>query len=129
MKPGFGLIAAVVLPACTLSPRPAPRPIAAGERAWAKCLACHSLEPGRDDHDGPTLHRILGRRVATAPRYDYSPALLALARRQPRWTRAGLDAFLADPQRMAPGNRMGYFGMSDHAERSALIAWLARGER
>ena len=115
---------------CVAAASPSPgAPLSAGERAWAKCLACHAVTPGQDDRDGPTLHGIVGREVAAVPGYRYSPALRRYAERRPRWTREALDAFLADPQVVAPGNTMGFFGMRDPAERAALIAWLASEPR
>ena len=72
-----------------------------GRIAYQKCYACHALEPGRNDLSGPTLHRILGRRIA-AQRFDYSPALRALAKRRPRWDEALLDLYIADPEAVAP---------------------------
>lgn len=113
---GAGCVAAASPPRATLS---------AGERAWAKCLACHALTPQGDDGDGPTLHRIVGREVAGLEGFPYSDALRGYARRQPRWTREALDAFLADPQAAAPGNAMAFFGLRDPTERAALITWLA----
>lgn len=99
--------------------------MAAGERAYQKCLSCHGLGPRENDRDGPTLHGIVGREVASVPGFVYSDAMRAFARRQSRWTRHALDAFLADPQAVVPGNTMGFFGMRDPAERTALIEWLA----
>jgi cytochrome c len=105
--------------------QPEPAAVSAGERAYARCLACHALTPDGDDREGPTLHGIVGREVAGLDGYPYSPALRAYARRQPRWTRAALDAFLADPQTVVPDNAMGFFGVHDPAERAELIDWLA----
>jgi cytochrome c len=105
--------------------QPGPAGVSAGERAYARCLACHALTPQGDDRDGPTLHGVFGREVAGLDGYPYSPALRAYAQRQPRWTRAALDAFLADPQAVAPDNAMGFFGLRDSTERAALIDWLA----
>ena len=50
----------------------------------------------------------------------------AYAVRQRRWDRATLDAFIADPQAVVPGNEMGFFGIADAEERRALIEFLAR---
>lgn len=129
----FGAVAALAAALCagciTATGQSRSATVSAGEPAWAKCLACHALTPGADDRDGPTLHRIVGRKVAALPDYRYSPAMRSYARRQPRWTREALDAFLAEPQALVPDNAMGFFGMSDPAERAALIAWLARPPR
>jgi cytochrome c len=40
------------------------------------------------------------------------------------WTPQTLDAYLADPQKLVPGNHMPYSGMPDAQERAALIAYL-----
>ena len=50
----------------------------------------------------------------------------AYAARQPRWTAEALDAFIADPQSVVPGNEMGFFGIGDTGERRALVEYLAR---
>jgi cytochrome c len=73
----------------------------------------------------PSLKGIVGRKVAAWPGYDYSPAMRAHAKRQPRWTRAALDAFLANPQGVVPDTDMAFFGLKDPAERAALIDYLA----
>lgn len=97
----------------------------AGERAYQKCYACHSLEGPDAGTQGPSLKGIVGRRVAAEPGFAYSPAMRAYATKQDRWTREALDAFLADPQAVVPDNAMGFFGMSDPQERRALIEYLA----
>lgn len=96
----------------------------AGERAFQKCYACHSLEGPDPGTQGPSLKGIVGRAVAAEPGFRYSPALRTLAARQRVWNRETLDAFIADPQAAAPGNEMGFFGMRDAAERRALIEYL-----
>ena len=100
--------------------------LAAGQRAYQKCYACHSLEGPDPSTQGPSLKAILGREVAAEPGFAYSPALRAYAARQPRWTREALDAFVADPQAVAPNNEMGFFGIADAEERRALLEYLAR---
>ena len=97
----------------------------AGEALYRRhCYACHALEPGRNTPAGPTLHAIVGRPVAAEGDFNYSPALRQLAVRRRQWTPALLDAFLADPQAVAPGTEMGLAGLENAQERQALIAWL-----
>jgi cytochrome c len=106
-----------------------PAPSADGARLFRRCVACHALEAGRNNPAGPTLHAIVGRRVAAEPGFRYSPALQAYALRHPRWTEAELDHFLADPQTAVPGTDMGFPGIADPAQRRISIDWLGDPHR
>ena len=98
----------------------------AGARAYQQCYSCHALEPGKNDLTGPTLYGVIGRRVAAEPGFDYSPALLAFAAREPLWTRELIDRFATDPEVLVPGTSMAYHGMSDANARAALLDHLAQ---
>jgi cytochrome c len=52
--------------------------------------------------------------------FEYSPALRAS---RIVWSAETLDAWLADPERLVPGQRMSY-SVPEAAERAALIAFL-----
>lgn len=117
----FALLAMLVQ-----APSPA---LSEGERLFRRCIACHALEPGRNSPAGPTLHGVVGRRVASEPGFRFSPALRAHASRHPRWTEAELDRYLADPMTVVPGTDMSFQGLDDAAQRRTLIRWLARGAR
>jgi cytochrome c2 len=122
-----GAAALLAAAACVeAAPRGDAATLAAGERAYRKCYSCHSLEGPDPSTQGPSLRGIAGRAVAAEAGFAYSPAMRAYAQRQPRWSPEALDAFIADPQAAVPGNDMGFFGVSDAAERRALIAYLAR---
>lgn len=108
--------------ACAVAAGPEGDP-ARGEKAFAKCYACHDLAPGKNVA-GPSLAGIVGARVAAAPGFEYSRALVALSRTEDRWSEALLDAFLADPEAVAPGTSMTFTGMRDPRERADLIAYL-----
>jgi cytochrome c len=113
--------------ACVHAAEPATDPalLAAGERAYQKCYSCHSLEGPDPTTQGPSLRGILGAPVAAEPGFAYSPEMRAYAAGQPVWTRQALEAFVADPQAVVPGNEMSFFGIADSAERRALLAYLA----
>jgi cytochrome c len=96
-----------------------------GEIAYRKCYSCHALEPGKA-LEGPSLHQILGRRIAAGRGFTYSPALRALAVRQRRWDSVMLDRFIADPEAVAPRTSMNFSGIRDARERADLIAYLRR---
>jgi len=120
-----GALAVIGAPAATIARTGAAAPMTAGERAYQKCYSCHALGETDEGAQGPSLKGIVGRKVAAWPGYDYSPAMRAHAKRQPRWTRAALAAFLANPQGVVPDTDMGFFGLKDPAERAALIDYLA----
>ncbi len=84
----------------------------------AKCSACHSVEAHRV---GPLHRGVLGRKAGSAQGYDYSPALAAS---RLVWTRQNLERWLADPEALVPGQRMG-FSVQEAADRQALVAYLA----
>jgi cytochrome c len=99
---------------------------ARGERVFQRCYACHSVVPGEDALPGPNLRTVLGRRAGALPGFEFSPAMRAAgAARGLVWTRATLDAYLADPQAVVPGTTMGP-GLADGAERRDLIDFLER---
>lgn len=93
---------------------------ARGAKAFEACAACHTLKQDLNEV-GPTLHGIVGRRAGEVDGFRYSPAL---KRSGITWSEKTLDAFIADPQGIVPGNRMPYSGMPDATERAALIRYL-----
>jgi aldose sugar dehydrogenase len=91
----------------------------------AQCAGCHTIVDGMSHRLGPDLHGIVGRKIAAASGFDeYSAALQALPG---EWTQERLDAFLRDPQAMAPGNTMGFVGVPDAKQRKALIDYVVEG--
>lgn len=84
----------------------------------SRCVACHSVEVHRT---GPAHRGVVGRRVGSASGYSYSAELAAS---RLRWTPQTLNAWLADPEELIPGQRMG-FQVDDAQDRADLIAWLA----
>ena len=83
----------------------------------SRCGGCHSL-----DHDriGPRHRGVIGRKAGAVAGFEYSPALRGSGI---VWSAQTLDAWLADPERLFPGQRMNY-GVSDAADRAALIDYL-----
>jgi cytochrome c len=98
-----------------------PGDAAAGAQAFLPCSACHSVAPDGAALIGPNLWGVAGRAVGSVPGFDYSAELKSVGG---NWTPDQLDRFLANPGAFAPGTRMGYVGVSDPTERSALIAYL-----
>lgn len=93
-----------------------------GEQIFKRCVACHTVDKGGQNGLGPNLHGVVGRAVAAAPNFGYSPALRA---KGGTWDAAALDTFLTAPAKAIPGNRMAFAGIPEAAEREALILYLA----
>jgi cytochrome c len=84
-----------------------------------RCGACHGLD---FDRVGPRHRGIIGRRAGSVDGYDYSPAL---RRARIVWNGATLDTWLANPEALIPGQRMGY-SVPDGMDRADIIAYLQR---
>ena len=91
-----------------------------GEKRFEECASCHSIAAD-ENGVGPALKGIINRKAASVEDFRYSPAM---QRSGITWTAETLDTFISDPQKMVPGNRMAYAGMSDAADRADLISYL-----
>ena len=96
---------------------------ATGRQVYRKCQACHSLEAGKNTL-GPSLAGIIGKKSGEAPNYNYSAAMKAA---NLVWDAATLDAYLLDPQKLVPQNKMPFPGLKTANERKDVIAYFGCG--
>jgi len=94
---------------------------AAGRLVFRKCQACHSMESGKIIL-GPSLAGIIGRKAGSEAAYSYSPAMKQAGI---VWDAKTLDAYLSDPQKFIPGNKMPFPGLKTDHDRTDVIAFLA----
>ena len=73
---------------------------------------------------GPSLAGIMGRKAGAEPNYNYSAAMKQSGL---VWDGKTLDAYLADPQKLIPGNKMPFPGLKTDHDRADVIAYLAAG--
>ena len=92
-----------------------------GERQSMLCKACHSLNKGGQNMIGPALYGFIGTKVGTREGFEYSAVM---RNADFVWTPEALDAWLAQPGRFLPGNRMTFAGVPDQKDRADLIAYL-----
>lgn len=117
MSPSIKLLAAAGL-AMIAVPALADGDAAVGQALYkAHCAACHSLDY---NGVGPAHRGIFGRPAAQVPGFAYSEALKSS---HLVWNEASLERWLADPEKVAPGQRMG-INVPDAKDRSDLIAYL-----
>ena len=113
---------AVLTPAEYLATEPYSNASSArGERQAQYCKACHSLEQGGPHMIGPALFGFFGTEVGTSSGFEYSPVM---KNADFVWTPEALHAWLGQPGRFLPGNRMTFAGIPDEDVRNDLIAYL-----
>ena len=95
-----------------------------GADVFRACVACHTLKPDEGQKAGPTLWHILGRRIATLPGYNFSPALKKLDIVWSKETIAKL--FEIGPAHYTPGTKMPEQTINAEGDRKALVDFLAR---
>lgn len=104
--------------------------LAAGLPAWSaadaargatlyasRCGGCHALDENRY---GPAHRGVFGRKAGRAPGYAYSEALSSSSI---VWREDTLDRWLADPEKLIPGQKMSVSVPSED-DRRDLIAYL-----
>ncbi len=96
--------------------------LAAGEKVFAQCKACHSIEKGKSDGVGPNLYGVYGAKSGGhSATFKYSAAMKTAGL---TWNDASLNTFLLAPMKAVPGTKMTYGGVKDDAKRAALIYFL-----
>ena len=93
---------------------------AKGKVAFVTCQTCHAVEAGVNKI-GPSLHAIVGRTAGSIAGYTYSTANKNSGI---TWTPEKLFQYLEKPQRVVPGTKMAFPGISDPQKRADVIAYL-----
>jgi cytochrome c len=98
-----------------------------GAEVYRACVACHTLAPDEGNRAGPTLSGIFGRRIATLPGYNFSPALKQL---DIVWTPDTVaKLFEVGPAAYTPGTKMPEQRIGSPEDRTALVNFLARAAK
>jgi cytochrome c len=95
-----------------------------GAEIFRACVSCHTLTPDEGNKAGPTLWHIFGRRIATLPGYNFSPALKQL---DIVWSKETVSKlFEIGPARYTPGTKMPEQTIGSPQDRQALVDFLGR---
>lgn len=96
--------------------------VAAGEKVFAKCAACHTVNSGGANGIGPNLYATVGEEIGKGKGgFAFSDALKS---KGGSWTFENLDHWLTSPREFAPGTKMTFAGLGNPKDRANLIAWL-----
>ncbi len=95
--------------------------IAAGERSWNKCRACHQIGETAKNLVGPQLNGLFGRHSGAVEGYSYSPANKNSGI---TWDEAVFAEYIKDPKAKIPGTKMIFPGIKNDKEILDLTAFL-----
>ena len=96
-------------------------PLERGAKVYKKCKTCHTLEEGGRAKLGPNLWNIYGKTAGTAEGFAYSKVMKESAI---VWDDETLDAYLANPRKYMPGNRMTFVGLRKEEDRKDVLAYI-----
>jgi cytochrome c len=98
-----------------------------GAQVFRACVACHTLKSDEGNRAGPTLAGLFGRRIATLPGYNFSPALKKL---DIVWTPETVSKlFELGPATFTPGTKMPEQKIGSAEDRTALVRFLERATK
>ena len=98
--------------------------VAAGEKVFKKCAACHTLSPDGKNKVGPDLYGVVGRTTGTAEGFKYSEVMAQAGADGHVWTEEELSKYLENPKAMYPGTKMTFVGLKKPEERADVIAYI-----
>ena len=95
---------------------------AKGQQIAKVCLQCHTFDKGGANKIGPNLWAIMEEHIASAPNYQFSPALAA--HKGDKWDPDKLNLWLFKPQSFAKGTKMTFPGLPKVQDRADVTAYL-----
>lgn len=95
---------------------------AAGQKIFAKCTSCHTIDQGGANGIGPNLYATVGVPIGMDKGgFAFSSALSG---KGGTWTYPQLFVWLKSPSAFAPGTKMTFAGLSSPTDRANVIAYL-----
>jgi len=98
--------------------------LAAGEKVFGKCKACHQIGEGAKNRVGPQLNGVFGRRAGSEDGFKYSISMARAGDDGLKWTAETLDAYIENPKSLVSKTRMNFRGLDDAEDRTNLLIYL-----
>ena len=96
--------------------------VAAGEKVFKRCVACHTVDEGGRNKVGPNLWNIFGSTAGQRDiGYKYSDAMKASGI---VWTEDTMSDYLENQRKAVPKTRMAFPGLKKEEQREAVIEYL-----
>ena len=115
------LAAALALAAVSFVGTANAQDVAAGEKSFNKCRACHQVGETAKNSVGPELNGLFGRKSGSVTGYNYSEANKNSGI---TWDDATFAKYIKDPKGMIPGTKMVFAGLPEEADVVDLTAFL-----
>jgi cytochrome c len=119
------LLPALALFGLAAAPTAQAQDVAAGQRVFNQCRACHVIENNGRNGVGPNLHGVVGRRAGTIQGFRYSANMRTLAEGGLTWDEATLRRYLTNPKDVVPQGSMAFAGIRNEQQLNDLVAYLA----
>lgn len=96
--------------------------VAAGEKVFKRCVACHTVDEGGRNKVGPNLWNIFGSTAGQRDiGYKYSKAMKESGI---VWDDATMSGYLENPRKFLPKTRMAFPGLRKAEQRDDVIAYM-----
>lgn len=95
--------------------------VAAGEKSFNKCRACHQVGETAKNTVGPELNGLFDRKSGSVAGYNYSDANKNSGI---TWDEAVFAEYIKDPKAKIPGTKMAFAGIKKDDEIKDLTAFL-----
>jgi cytochrome c len=117
----FSILIGVAILAAGFAKVASAQDVAAGERTFNVCRACHEIGDGAKNLVGPVLNGVVGRKSGSYPGYPYSDANKNSGI---TWDEATLTEYLKNPRAKVPGTKMLFPGLKTVDDIVNVIAFL-----
>ncbi|MDQ0324870.1 MULTISPECIES: c-type cytochrome [Hyphomicrobiales] len=98
--------------------------VAAGEKVYKQCHACHSVGEGAKNRVGPEQNNLFGRVAGSLPDFRYSDAMKSAGENGLVWTEKSLHEYLKNPRAYVPKTKMIFAGLKKPEDIDAVVAYL-----
>ena len=100
--------------------------VAAGEKSFNKCRACHQVGETAKNGVGPELNGLFGRKSGSVAGYNYTDSNKNSGI---TWDDAVFADYIKDPKAKIPGTKMAFAGIKNETEINNLWAFLAQYDK
>ena len=98
--------------------------VAAGEKVFKKCAACHQVGEGAENKTGPHLNGVMERTLGAVEGFNYSKTMAEMGASGTVWTPETMAEFLAKPRDYVKGTKMSFAGLKKDDEIAAINEYL-----